>query len=237
MHAPRRYLERFAHLADPERQVYAAMLACVDDNIGRVLEFLEKHKLRENTFIAFASDNGATREPRAGRNREPAKGGSNAPHRGAKFSLFEGGIRVPGILNWPARIPAKQVIQEPVLSADVFPTFTAAAGVSLPKGRTYDGRDLLPVATARAKSPHEALYWASGKQLAVRRGNWKWIRNVIEADGSTRGQQPLGGEDEIFLANLANDPGEAQNLRHREPAIAAELEKLAASWLTTVKNA
>jgi arylsulfatase A-like enzyme len=144
MHAPRRYLERFAHL-EPERQVYAAMLSCVDESIGRVLEFLDKRKLRDNTLIAFTSDNGATREPRAGRNREPAKGGINAPHRGAKFSLFDGGTRVPGILNWPARIKGGHVSHEPVMTADILPTFVAAAGGQLPQDRKYDGRDILPV--------------------------------------------------------------------------------------------
>jgi arylsulfatase A-like enzyme len=236
MHAPRRYLERFAHIADPERRVYAAMLASVDDGVGQILDFLDKHKLRENTFIAFTSDNGATREARAGFNKQPGKGGSNLPHRGAKFSLFDGGIRVPAIMSWPAKIPPKQVIREMVMSADVFPTFTAAAGAKLPTDRTIDGRDILPVAANRAKSPHNEIFWGALGQVAVRRGKWKYIRNPIEADGTPRGMKPLGGDDSMFLSDLGEDTGERHNLRHVMPDLVSELDRAASQWLEDVKK-
>ncbi len=236
MHAPRRYLERCSHIPDFERRVYAAMLACVDDGVGEILEFLDKNKLRENTFIAFTSDNGATREPRAGVDRQPGKGGSNAPHRGAKFSLFDGGIRVPGILSWPARIPPKQVIREMVMTADLYPTFASAGGAAAPADRTIDGRDILPVAARRAPSPHKEIFWAAMGQAAVRRGKWKYIRNPIEADGTPRGLKPIGGEDSVFLADLSEDPGERKNLRHVMPQLAAELDQAVERWLAEVKQ-
>ncbi len=236
MHAPRRYLERCADIADPERRVYAAMLACVDDGIGQILEFLDRNKLRENTFIAFTSDNGATREPRSGLNRQPGKGGMNLPHRGAKFSLFDGGIRVPAIMSWPAKIPAEQVVREMVMSADVFPTFTAAAGGKLPADRTIDGRDILPVAANRAKSPHNEIFWGALGQVAVRRGNWKFIKNLIEADGTPEGMKPLKGDESLYLSDLGEDPGERKNLRHVMPQLVSELEQATARWLEDVKK-
>jgi arylsulfatase A-like enzyme len=237
MHAPRKYLERCADIADPERQVYAAMLACVDDGVGRIVEFLDKNGLRENTFIAFTSDNGATRETRSGRNRQPGKGGVNLPHRGAKFSLFDGGIRVPAAMSWPARIPPRQVVKEMVMSADLFPTFTAAAGGALPADRTIDGRDILPVVANRAATPHKEMFWGGPSgQAAVRRGKWKYIRNPIEADGTDRGMKPLGGEDTQYLADLSEDPGEAKNLKRVMPDLANELDRSVGAWLEDVKK-
>jgi arylsulfatase A-like enzyme len=236
MHAPRRYQERCSHIDDPERRVYAAMLACMDDGIGQVLDFLDKQKLRENTFIAFTSDNGATREPRAGLNQQPGKGGINLPHRGAKFSLFDGGIRVPALMSWPARIPARQVIREMVMSADVFPTFTAAAGGKLPADRTIDGRDILPVAADCAQSPHKEIFWGALGQVAVRRGNWKFIKNPIEADGTPEGMKPIGGDASLFLSDLREDPGETKNLRRAMPQLVSELEQAAERWLEDVKK-
>ncbi len=237
MHAPRKYLERFAHLSDSERRVYAAMLSTVDDGVGAILETLEKYKLRENTFIAFLSDNGATREPRAGVNKQPGKGGSNGPYRGAKLSCFDGGIRVPAIMSWPAGIPSKQVIREFVMSADILPTFCGAMGGRLPRDRTIDGKDILPVVSNRAKSPHETVFWGGpSHQVAVRRGSWKFIRNVIEGDGTDRGYKPIGGEDARFLADLSEDPGERKNLSRVMPQIASELERAADQWLEDVKK-
>jgi arylsulfatase A-like enzyme len=234
MHAPRRYLERCAHIPDPERRIYAAMLACVDDGVGQVLEFLQKNGLRENTFIAFTSDNGATREPRSGMNRQPGKGGDNGPHRGAKFSLFDGGVRVPAIMSWPAKIPAGRVVREMAMSADVFPTFAAAAGAPLPADRTIDGKNILPVAAQGAPTPHEAIFWAALRQAGVRRGHWKYIRNPIEADGTDTGMKPIGGDDSTFLADLREDPGERKNLRRAMPQLAAELDDALEKWLAGV---
>ena len=169
MHAPAKYLERFASL-EPERRMYAAMLAAVDDSIGEILSLVRSSGLRERTMIFFTSDNGATRERRAGLNQQPATAGSNLPFRGAKFSLFDGGIHVPAIMNWPGTIPAGHVVREVGAHLDLLPTICRVAGTPAPGDRAIDGRDLWPMITERAKSPHEALFWATGGQLAVRRG-------------------------------------------------------------------
>lgn len=233
MHAPRKYVDRFPDL-EPERQMYAAMLAAVDDGIGEILATARQLGLLENTLVFFSSDNGATREPRAGLNQQPARGGSNHPLRGFKFSLFDGGIRAPAILSWPAAIPAGQVIHEVGAHMDLFPTICRAAGIRPPEDRTMDGRDILPLATSKAKSPHEALFWASGGQLAVRRGNWKLVLDGMVADGAPQGQQKLQGEDAAFLADLEKDPGESTNRRREQPALAEELAALARRWLEEV---
>ncbi len=235
MHAPERYVERFPAL-EPERRMYAAMLAAVDDSVGEILGRLEKLGLRENTLVFFGGDNGATAEPRAGLNQQPARGGSNHPLRGWKFSLFEGGIRVPAILSWPGRIPAGRVVAEPACHMDLLPTILRAAGAPLPADRTLDGRDILPVAASGAASPHEALYWHSGGQLAVRRGRWKLVKDGFPADGTPQGRRPLEGEDALFLSDLEEDPGETRNLRRLRPAVVDELLTLAEGWLEQVKR-
>jgi arylsulfatase A-like enzyme len=234
MHAPPKYVERFPGL-EPERQMYAAMVAAVDDGVGEVLDTLAKIGQRENTFIFYAADNGATREPRAGLGGQPAKGGLNGPLRGFKFSLFDGGMHVPAIMNWPARIGPRQVVREAGSTLDVLPTFCAAAGAPLPADRTIDGRDALPMAADQARSPHQALFWSSGGQNAVRQGNWKLVVNGFEAEAGG-GQNKLTGEDEMFLSDLDQDPGEKKNLRRLHPTLVDELATAQRRWLEEVKK-
>lgn len=235
MHAPKQYVERFPGL-EPERRMYAAMLAAADDGVGEILRALERGGIRENTFIALVGDNGATTEARAGLNQKPATAGSNAPFRGFKFSLFDGGMHVPGIFNWPGVIPPNQTITQVAMSADLLPTICGAAGVSPPGDRTIDGRDVLPVAASGAATPHESVYWARGKQLAVRRGNWKLVINGIVYDGSPEGRKPLQGDDAMFLSDLSEDPGESRNLRRKYPDIADELASAIHGWRETVSQ-
>ena len=226
MHAPRKYLERFPNL-EPERRMYAAMLAAADDAVDEIMATVRKLGQLENTFVFFQSDNGATREARAGLNQQPATGGSNGILRGWKGSLFDGGMHVPAIMSWPGKIPAGQVIHEAGMTADILPTFCAAAGATLPPDRIYDGRDMLPVAAQRAPSPHQAIFWAAGgQQLAVRRGKWKLVLNGRD----------VTGDDALFLSDLETDPGERTNLRHKQPALADELATLAKKWQEEVKR-
>jgi arylsulfatase A-like enzyme len=235
MHAPQKYVERFPGLPR-ERQMYAAMLSAADDGIGQILAALERTGARENTLIFFAGDNGATTEARAGLGQKPATAGSNSPFRGFKFSVFDGGMHVPGVVSWPGVIPAGQLNHELVMTADVLPTVCRAAGGPLPSDRTIDGRDMLPVAASGAKSPHGIVFWANGQQLAVRREKWKLVINGITYDGSESGRQPLQGDDALFLSNLEEDPGESRNLRHQHPELVDELAGLAHQWRETVES-
>jgi arylsulfatase A-like enzyme len=183
--APPEYLARFPGEM-PERRRYAlAMIAAVDEGLGRIVEALEKRGQRENTLIFFVSDNGAPLGVNAGSFMQDVKpvaavgpywdGSRNDPLRGEKGMLSEGGIRVPFIVSWPARIREGQVISQPVSTLDIASTSVAAAG--LPADRELDGVDLTPWLTGVATgAPHDALYWRFWSQEAVRSGDWKLVR-------------------------------------------------------------
>jgi arylsulfatase A-like enzyme len=235
MHAPANYKQRFPDLP-PERQTYAAMIAAVDDAVGEVVRTLRESRQLDDTLIFFTGDNGATREARAGLNQKPATAGSNAPFRGNKFSAFDGGMHVPMVQHWPGVIPGGRVVQEVGSHLDLLPTVCQAAGVPLPAGRTYDGFDALPLSRDGAHSKHDAIFWSQGGQLAVRRGEWKLVKNGRTYDGTPAGNQPLGGDDALFLSNLTQDPGESMNLRHRYPALTDELDTLMNRWLERVRQ-
>ena len=235
MHAPKKYVDRFPEL-ESERHTYAAMLSAVDDGVGQVLRALRELRLIENTLVFFSADNGATREARAGLNQNPATAGNNAPFRGNKFSAFDGGMHVPMVMSWPGVIPKGQVLRQVGNHVDLLPTISKAAGVTVPTDRTMDGFDALPMATTGAKSTHDAIYWSSSGQLAVRRGSWKLVKNGKAFDGTPDGNKPLEGDDALFLSNVDEDPGESKNLRHKYPALADELLTMVERWQESVKN-
>ncbi len=172
MHAPAQYKARFPGLA-PERQTYAAMLAAVDDGIGQIRHALETAGVAENTLMFFIGDNGATTEKRAGLNGDFATAGDNGVFKGYKFSLFDGGMHVPGFISWPARIRQGAWSNEFAMSMDILPTICRATGAALPQ--RVDGLDLVDTIANGAPSPHKSLYWSQNGQLATRRavaGSW-----------------------------------------------------------------
>lgn len=221
MHAPAEYVARFEHVTDPERRMHLAMLAAMDDGVGEILATLEEEGLRQDTLVFFFSDNGATIEDRAGR------GGRNTPYRGYKFSLFEGGVRMPAIASWPGILPAGKVRSAMCAGFDLFPTLAKLCGAELPTDRVIDGRDIWPLLVDGARSPHETLFWKRYDQVAVRQGDWKLVKNPILALGE---ENALHGADRTFLSNLADDPGEKTNLASSHPEKTAELEKRIESW-------
>ncbi|MBK5293039.1 MAG: sulfatase-like hydrolase/transferase [Acidobacteriia bacterium] len=227
MHAPEKYKRRFPMLRQ-ERQTYAAMLAAVDDGVGQIRAAISQHGLTNDTLIFYVADNGATTENRAGIGQQPATAGDNSPFRGFKFSLFDGGMHVPGIMSWPGVIPGGQVNSELAMTMDILPTITKAAGGTI--SHTVDGKDILPVAHAGAKSPHDAIFWKNGNQLAVRRGDWKLVLNGITYGRTPEEKKPLTGDDAVFLSNLPADPGETRNLRHANAALVDELSSLIHKW-------
>ena len=223
MHAPQKYLDRFPGLPW-DRQIMAAMLSAVDDSIGEILDELERQGIVEDTCTFFMSDNGPSRETRNWMDgcRDPYYGGSAGKLKGHKFSLFEGGIRVPGIMSWPEKIPAGQVISEPVAAMDIFPTFLGAAGGET-GGYEIDGADLLPLLTGEQVAPERSIYWEMRQQTAVRRGPWKLV-----LDGQlVESEEPVA---EVHLSNLADDMGEQTNLADEKPEMVAELRRQAEAW-------
>lgn len=186
-------------------RVYAAMIRALDRSVGQVLDKLEAEGLADNTIVIFTSDNGG-----AGYIGLPEV---NAPYRGWKLSLFEGGVRVPMMIRWPAGLPSGREISKPVTHIDLFTTIAAATGVSLPD-REIDGVNLLPIArgTGPIDRPDNAIFWQSGKYQAVRAGDWKF--------------QTDQRQGKKWLFNLADDPTEQKNLIKQEPAVAKRLQGL-----------
>ncbi|MCL2832644.1 MAG: sulfatase-like hydrolase/transferase [Treponema sp.] len=230
MHAPDKYMKRFNHLPW-DRQVMAAMISAVDDGLGMIADELERQGALENTIIVFQSDNGPSRESRnwLDGNPDPYYGGSSGKFKGHKFSLFEGGIRVPSIISWPGHIPGGQVISEPVVSMDYFPTLLKTAGGN-PADYRLDGLDIMKVLTEKSSSPHKEIFWEMGKQTAMRQGRYKLVLNgVLVEDG------PQSAE--VFLSDLENDPGEKINLAAEKPELAASMKAAAEKWRQNLENA
>lgn len=195
------YLKKFAHIADIQRRIFVAMLAQLDDGVGRILARLRADGLEERTLIVFISDNG-------GPTRELTS--SNRPLRGEKGQLLEGGIRIPLMLQWKNRVPAGAVESRMVSSLELFPTTLAAAGAKLPA--KLDGVDLLPyLGRAAAKGPiREQHYWRVGPQAALRAGDWKIFRGR--------------GESKWQLYHLSDDISEEHDVSAANSAKVAELE-------------
>ena len=204
MHAPEKYVSRFAQLP-LEKRIYAAMVAAVDDGIGSIVDTLRRNGQLENTLLFFVGDNGATTEKRAGLNQQYAVAGSNGKFRGFKFSLFDGGMHVPGFVHWPSKGKARTLPQL-AQSMDILPTALAAAG--LPAPADMDGHSLLPTLTQNAPSPHQELMWTNQGQLAIRRGPWKLVIGGKDFDRRPEGNQALTGDDALFLSNLDEDPAQ-----------------------------
>jgi arylsulfatase A-like enzyme len=224
MQVPDSYLGPYGALQGARRQL-AGMLAAVDEAIGQIVSSLEEAGRRENTLIVFSSDNGGLRP------------GTNTPLRDHKGSLFEGGIRAAAFANWPGRIPAGQRVREPMHVIDWYPTLVKLAGGTLEGSQELDGRDVWPMLTAKAKSPHEFILSAQRPdQAALREGNWKLIvRAPLAADRAGRRAKGKGkgkgkgtgngksqglasqGPEPVALYDLAADPGETTNLAEREP--------------------
>ncbi len=197
-----RYMEKFAHIGDIHRRIFAAMLANLDDSVGAVLKKIKDTGLQENTLIVFFSDNG-------GPTRELTS--SNLPLRGEKGQVYEGGLRVPFLMSWPGVLPTSSVYARPVSTLDLFPTACAAAGTKPPK-KKYDGINLLPFLTEKSdKDPHRYLFWRIGDRHALRKGDWKILRQR---------NKPWS------LFNLKSDIGETRNLADTMPVQAGELIKL-----------
>ncbi len=199
------YMEKFAHIEDIHRRIFAAMLAHLDDSVGGILGALREAGLEENTLIFFLSDNG-------GPTRELTS--SNGPLRGEKGSVYEGGLRVPFLFQWKGKVLPGEVYPYPVISLDIFATVAAAAGKPVPEGK-LDGVNLLPsILGSTETKPHEVLYWRLGNKTALRMNEWKILRNP---------GRNSSGEWELY--NLQEDIGETTNLATEQPEVFQQLMK------------
>jgi arylsulfatase A-like enzyme len=216
-------LKKFAHISDKKRQTYAAMMSAMDDAIGKVLGKLSEKKLDENTLVVFISDNGGPTI-----RTTTVNGSINKPLRGSKRTTLEGGIRVPYLVRWSGKIPAGKVYDQPVIQLDILPTVLAAAGVSAAEGGPLEGVNLLPFLTGeKTGTPHDALFWRFGPQMAIRQGDWKLVKYDPTVDGEEVSRSQA---TEAKLYNLANDIGEKNNLIEAEPQKAKELQAAWDKW-------
>jgi arylsulfatase A-like enzyme len=193
-----------SHIEDHTLRVYAAMVRNLDRNIGRLMQTLKDKGLDDNTLVIFTSDNGGA--------HYVGLDGLNKPYRGWKATFFEGGIRVPMFMRWPAGIPKGVKPQLPVNHMDIFSTVAAATGTKLPTDRPMDGINLLPqLAKPTEKGPERSLFWRTDSYRVIRKGDWK-----LQVTQNPR---------KDWLYNLAADPTEQTNLAAKEPERVALLKK------------
>lgn len=207
LQAPEKYLQPFTALAG-KRRTLAGMLAAVDAAVGRITDALTDAGLRDRTLVVFSSDNGGP---------NPGRLSSNRPLRAGKGTVYEGGVRACAFACWPGRIPPGTTVDQPVHVIDWFPTLLKLAGGPPDQPLPLDGRDVWPVLTQGAKSPHEAILLArSPTRAALRMGDWKLVPG------------PAGAPE---LYQLSSDPGERSNLAAREPERVTTMQATLAAML------
>ena len=191
---------------------YKPMLEAIDSAIGAVLAKLESKGVLDNTLVIFTNDNGGERLS------------DNRPFFHHKATLWEGGIRVPGIVRWPARLPKGTVCAQPCMSMDFTATIAEACGVSPTPSQPFDGFSLLGILAGKQAIRERTQFWrisrVDRKQSAARKGKWKWIRD--------------GEFDQLF--DLSADPGERKNLSYIHPQVTMELANLYAAWETMLQK-
>jgi arylsulfatase A-like enzyme len=212
--APKDYVDRYKNIEDPTRRAYAAMITCMDDEIGKVVAALEKKNMRDNTLIVFMSDNGGNQSALLSGDADVSKlklPADNGPYRGGKGMLYEGGTRVAALANWPGRIKPGEV-KEVMHVVDMFPTLAALAGANAGKGKPLDGLNVWGTLSEGKPSPRqEVVYNIEPFRGGVRKGDWKLIWRT-----------PLPSALELY--NIAQDPSEKTNLADRHPQLVAELQ-------------
>lgn len=194
-------------------QHYYGCISALDDQVGRLRSELRRLGVADNTLLWFASDNGP----------EGRKGpGSAGPFRGRKRDLYEGGVRVAGLLEWPARIKQPRIIKTPCCTSDYYPTILAVLGQEAGKPAPHDGVNLVALIDGKMKERPTPLGFQSGQQLALSDNRYKLIRPSAKAD--------------FELYDLIDDPGEKKNLAARKPDLAAKMKGIALRWQQSCKE-
>ncbi len=231
MHAPAKYRDRFSHLPW-DRQIMAAMISAIDDAVGSIMNEVERLGEDENTLTFFVSDNGPSRETRnwLDGTLDPYYGGTSGGLKGHKFSLFDGGVKMPAIAHYPAKIPGGQVVSHPSASMDIVPTVLHAVDGEEPTSSDeFDGSSILSMLSDGDSLPDRDIFWELDGQTAVRRGRWKLVIDgvlVEEDEPSTH----------VHLADVVSDPAESENLADSMPELAAELKEAALSWRAGIQE-
>ncbi len=213
---------------DYPRSDYAAFVSTLDEMVGKVMDHVDELGLTEDTIIIFQSDHGHSTETRTG-----GGGGNAGPYRGAKFSLFEGGIRVPAIISWPGHLPQNAVRNQLATGCDWYPTILDLCDLPKPEHK-IDGESIVPlIKSPDAKTPHPQFHWETGRNSwAVRDGNWKLLGNPRD----TSNKAPITDDDKLFLVNLAEDVTEMKNIADLHPEIVNRLKESHNQWKKEVNN-
>lgn len=219
------------------RDYYLAQLEIMDREIGRMLDHLEATGRRESTLVVYLTDNGGS----------TCNYGDNSPLAGTKYSLLEGGVRVPFLVSWPGTVPAGECSAALVSALDLLPTFAAAAGATLPSESAVDGLDLRPVWEAAgdqrgADAGHEALHFDTGFQWAVRTPQWKlrWVdvstghrEHLLEVEHTDIGD----GLTLVPLGDGVTDESPQANVAAQHPEVVAELMAVREHWVAQLASA
>ncbi|WP_373511875.1 sulfatase-like hydrolase/transferase [Persicitalea sp.] len=199
LQAPPAYMQKFAYIKDPYRRTYTAMVASLDDQVGVLLDKLEKDDLLENTIIWFISDNGGYSESYYGH-------ASNGGLRGEKATLWEGGIRVPALMMWKSRVQPNQTVDSPICNVDLLPTLASIIGFKDQLRPTLvDGLDIGSV-LFKGKKLSRSIFWQYGNQTALRHDDWKLV------DGKE-------------LYNLREDRNETTDVAESHPKLVRQLRR------------
>ena len=215
--------KKLGYPAHPEgREYYLGQLHFLDMEIGRILEELDNHELIDNTVIILVGDNGGSLVTYA----------NNGGLKGGKYTLFEGGIRVPMIISWPQRYQTEQVTDNLVSIFDLFPTMLSLSGIPIPDH--LDGMDLNPLLTgADPLHQHKTLFWDTKAECAVRQGHWKLlISREIPNQRLQIVETPIGE----FLYDLSKDPGELNDLSNEYQAVFQKLKSALEEWQSVVNQ-
>ncbi len=210
LQAPQSYVDKYKHMPDKRRRVYAAMVDCMDVAIGRIVEALDENGFpAKDTLVFFCSDNGGI--PRLGSNREL---------RAGKGTLYEGGLRVPAVMVWKGRLKAGAAVDEPLHIVDLYPTLLKLAGVDPKQDQPLDGKDAWPTIADGKPTPHDSiLHNATPFHGAIRVGDWKLVRNGHVGANATEASE----DDTVELFNIAADPSEKQDVSDMHPDIVQRL--------------
>ncbi|WP_430810879.1 MULTISPECIES: sulfatase-like hydrolase/transferase [unclassified Carboxylicivirga] len=217
LQATEKYLSRFPNIEDKKRKTYAAMVSAVDDGVGRVLKALQDGGINDNTIVVFLSDNGGAHN----------NASDNGPLRGLKGDLFEGGIRVPFAMRWPAVIRAGQTYDKAISSMDVMATIVAQNNIEISAERPLDGVDLIPYLTGESKEePHDYLFWRKWEQnaMAIRQGMNKLVANNNQDNNAPE------------LYNIENELNEQTNIKAENEELSNHLLEEWEKWNAQLKD-
>jgi arylsulfatase A-like enzyme len=214
---------RLSYPAHPEgREYYLGQLHFLDKEIGHIIQELQENGLEENTVIILVGDNGGSLVTYA----------NNGHLKGGKYTLFEGGVRVPMIISWPLKYQTEQVTDNIVSIFDVFPTILGLSGIPIPGH--LDGIDLNPLLTGKNTSlQHQRLFWDTQAECSVRSGNWKLlITKRIPNQRLQIVETPIGE----FLYDLSLDPGEMKDLSNEYQDVVEQLKSMLEEWQSDVNH-